>query len=175
MKKLFFIFTILIAGLLFTSCKSTIELLNKKQDSVKMERFKAILVLTAENGFYKDDEYRFSGAATTKSVKNKLRPYGSVVDITSLSSYKQLDSNLLSQYDYVIFPELFHWEDRFTGLNFKPDKVTLALTVFDNNSHVLNYIEIKGTSQKATLDFNDPIELVDKALDIYVPQLFEEN
>ena len=171
MKRLFFI-TIIFSCLLITSCKSNIELLSGKQDAIKMERFKSILLLSAENGFYKDSEYRNSGSTTTKSIKNKLRSYTSSVDISPFSSYKQVDSDTLSKYDYVILPELFLWEDRVTWLNFKPDKVILALTIYDNSNHIMNYLEIKGVGKKATLDFNDPIELVDKALDIYLPELF---
>lgn len=170
MKKIFFI---LLPLLLLTSCGSTFELLNGKSSSIKMERNKAILITTADNGYYGDKEYGGSGRNTTNTLRTKIIPYASVVDISPERNFKHVDKDDLLNYDYVIVPELYQWEDRATNMNFMPDKVILGLTVYDNTGVMLNHIEIKGESTKVTMANNDPIELVEEGLDIYIRQLFE--
>jgi hypothetical protein len=170
MKRLLLI---LLPLFLFVSCDSTYELINHKNNSIKMERDKDILVTTASNGFYENIEYKGSGDKTTQAIKNKLRPYAASVDISPADSFKKINADDLLNYDYIISPVLYHWEDRATNMNFMPDKLILGLTVYDNTGNIINYIEIKGESTKVTFANNDPIDLVNEALDMYIRQLFE--
>ena len=169
MKRLLFI---LLPLLLLTSCDSTYELINQKNNSIKMDRDKAILVTTAKNGFYENKEYKKSGEKTTASLQAKLRPYASSVDVTPVNSFSKIDKDELLNYDYIISPDIYHWEDRATNMNYMPDKIILGITVYDNTGNILNYIEIKGESTKVTFANNDPIELVNEALDMYIRKLF---
>lgn len=137
-----------------------------------MDRDKAILVTTARDGFYEDMEYKGSGEKTTQSIKNKLRPYAASVEITPANSFKSINADDLLNYDYIISPEIYHWEDRATNMNFMPDKLILGLTIYDNTGNIINYLEIKGESTKVTMANNDPIELVNEGLDRYIRQLF---
>ncbi len=171
MKKLLFI--LFFPLIVFTSCTSTFELINGKSGAILMERDKDILLATAKNGYYEDKEYKLSGKKTTESMRNKLRRYASSVDITDKSSFKKIDKEILLDYDYVVVPEIYHWEDRATNMNFLPDKVIFGITVYDNTGVLLNHIEIKGQSTTTTFSNNDPIELVNEGLDTYIRKLFE--
>lgn len=175
MKKLLLILISLIPLLLLTACDSTFQLIPQNGNTIKMARNKEILITTAENGYYKNKENKTSGKKTTRALETKIRPYTSRVNVTPITSFSKIDSDVLLKYDYVVCPELYHWEDRATCLSFMPDKIILGLTVYDNTGNVLNHIEIKGESTKATGVFNDPIDLIDEALDIYIRQLFELN
>lgn len=170
MKK---IILILLPLLFLTACDSTYELINDKPNSIKMERDKAILVTTAENGYFENKEYKQSGKKTTQAISTKLRRYASTVSITQSKTFKKIDTDILLDYDYVIVPEIYHWEDRATNMNFMPDKIVLGITVYDNTGFMLNHIEIKGESTKVTFANNDPIDLVNESLDIYIRKLFE--
>jgi hypothetical protein len=169
MRKIILLFLPLI---LFISCGSTFEITQERTNSLKMERGKNILVTTAHNGFYEDIEYKNSGEKTTNAVRNKLRPYAKTIDIAPTALFKFIDKQILLDYDYVIVPEIFLWEDRATNMNFKPDKLILGLTVYDSTGNILNYIEVKGESTKVEMSTNDPIDLVNKALTIYIRNLF---
>ena len=172
MKKSLLILISLFTLLFLTSCDSTYELITEKSNAIKMDRDKVILVTTARNGFFENKEYKHSGEKTTNSLSNKLRPYAASVEITPANSFKAIKQDQLLQCDYIVQPELFHWEDRATNINYMPDKVILGLTVYDNTGNVLNYLEIRGESTKATISNNDPIDLINEALDIYIRQLF---
>lgn len=175
MKKSLLILISLFTLLFLTSCDSTFELIPQNSKAIKMTRNKAVLITTANNGYYKTKQYRSSGKKTTRALETKLYPYASTVSVSPETSFSKIDRNTLLDYDYVISPELYHWEDRATCLSFMPDKIILGLTVYDNTGNILNHIEIKGESTKATGVFNDPIDLIDEALDIYIRQLFELN
>lgn len=170
MRKLVLLF---IPLLFLTACDSTYELINQKPSAIKMERDKDILVTTAENGYFENKEYKNSGKKTTTTIVNKLRRYASIVEVTEANSYKKINNDDLLKYNYVIVPELYHWEDRATNMNFMPDKIVLGITVYDNTGMMLNHVEVKGESTKVTMANNDPIDLINEALDIYIRQLFE--
>ena len=175
MKKLLLILISLLPLVLFTGCDSTFQLIPQNGNTIKMARNKEILITTAENGYYKNKEYKTSGQKTTRTLEKKIRPYSSRVNVTPIKSFSKIDREVLLKYDYIVCPELYHWEDRATSLTFMPDKIILGLTVYDNTGNILNHIEIKGESTKVTELFNDPIDLIDEALDIYIRQLFELN
>lgn len=170
MKKLLFI---LLSLFLLTSCSSTFQLIQSNKTSIKMELDRDILVTTCKNGFFEDTEYTDSGIKTTKAVENKLRRYANTVTVISETSFSKIDKQQLLTCNYVIIPELYLWEDRATSWSGKPDKMMLGLTVYDNTGTKLNHIEIKGESTSMTLDDNDPIELVNEALDMYIRTIFD--
>lgn len=172
MKKIIYIITVLFTTFLLFSCDSTFELLAQKEKSIKMDLHKDIIVTTCRNGFYNDKEYKKSGKKTTSAIYNKLRPYASTVTITEEDSFGKISKDKLLNCDYVIVPDLFLWEDRATSISFLPDKMIIALSVYDNTGNMINRIEIKGESTKATVATNDPIDLVNEAMDMYIRQLF---
>lgn len=169
MKKLLFL---LLPLFILTSCGSTFEILSERTNTIKLERGKNILITTALDGFYEDVEYKNSGLETTNALRSKLRPYAKLIDIAPTTSFKFIDKTILLDYDYVFVPELFLWEDRATNMNFRPDKMILSLTVYDNTGNILNNIVIKGISSKIAMSTNDPIELINEALVTHLNTLF---
>lgn len=172
MKKLLLI---LLPILLLIACDSTYQLLPHNGNTIKMERGKSVLLTTVANGYYKDKEYKRSGKKTADVLTKKLRPYVDSLDTTPAKSFSKIDSNVLLDYDYIICPEIYHWEDRATSFSSLPDKIILGITVYDNTGNVLNHIEIKAESSRVEFFANDPIDLIDEALDMYIRQLFEFN
>ena len=112
------------------------------------------------------------GIKTTKALVSRLHPFAAKVDISAANNFKAINQADLSNYDYIISPEIYHWEDRATNMSYLPDKMILGLTIYDNTGNVINYLEIKGESTKVTMASNDPIELVNEALDLFIRSLF---
>jgi hypothetical protein len=172
MKKqslLFFFMT----GMVFAGCTSTYKFDNEKYADYPMEKGKSYYIATSEDGFYNTEVYTGSGRTVSSIIKQQLQKYAAKT--TVFRDRKTIDDFTdaeLSSVDYVVIPEILHWEDRATFWSGLPDKVDIQISIYDSHKTKLNSTVISGKSATTTLDTTDPSELVEKPVETYLSTLF---
>lgn len=169
MRHLHFI----VGVLLLASCASQYRRDVISAPSSKLERHKSVVVATPKNGFYDNREYRSSGRETAAVVQSAFSRFASNVVVNAKCSEIGCLKSETSNYDYLVIPEILHWEDRNTEWSGKPDRVEVKLTVWDNLSgKELSSVIISGKSKWATLGGDHPQDLLPEPIGQYVQTLY---
>lgn len=134
---------------------------------VGIPRDSRVLVSMPRDGSYGNKVYRNSGRMTQAAVLAAFR--GRVADVEGLETNESLEQTLAEacrqRSDYLIEPEILHWEDRNTEWSGKPDRITVALKVADcATGGVLDDVTISGTSKWATFGGDHPQDLLVKPI-----------
>lgn len=143
--------------------------------SEKMERLVSAYVSQPENGRYQTKHYPESGRQVTAEVVAAFAAYlgnirrGSVVEDreVALATARRLDS------EYLIYPEILHWEDRATEWSMISDKLSLRLTVIKtSDGRQIASAVLRGNSAIATFGGDHPQDMLPNLLKPYVAGLF---
>ncbi len=172
MKKLFLLF---LTTLLLSSCTSAYKSEYKNSNSEKLEKNKKIAIAVSEDGAYGSDVYSGSGKILSKRIKQKLENYSSDVNIfKNNETLNDFSEDEINAYDYIVIPEIIHWEDRITAWSGLPDKVEISIEIFDSQRKLLNSANLSGRSAVMTLGPTDPIDILEKPLTEYFASIFED-
>lgn len=75
-------------------------------------------------------------------------------------------------YDYLVVPEILHWEDRATEWSGKPDRVEIKISTYKVQSEVeIHSTIIAGRGKWVTLGGDHPQDLLSEPMDNYVSTL----
>lgn len=106
-----------------------------------------ILLITPANGTFEGSEYPTSGNDVITILTKELNKYTqSISTIPTPVPVQNLDDNTLQQFDYIIAPEIIHWEDRLTGWSFKPDRIEIRFDIYDNQRQLIDSYWVKARS-----------------------------
>lgn len=91
-----------------------------------------------------------------------------VQDMTSA-----LDSAKSKKVDYLVYPEILHWEDRSTEWSGKSDLVTIKIQILDVKSgETISAATIDGKSGLWTFGGDHPQDLLPTPIQEYFSKLF---
>lgn len=130
---------------------------------VGIARESRVLVSLPKDGSYGNKMYQNSGRMTQDAVIAAFR--GRVADVEGLETTEPMAQTLTGAcgtgYDYLIEPQILHWEDRNTEWSGKPDRITVALKVADcATGTIVDDVTISGTSKWATFGGDHPQDLL---------------
>ena len=172
MKKIIFLFFI---TLLFISCTSTYKYDINNPSKEILEKNKEIAVSVSEDGSYGSDIYNGSGRTLSNTIRQQLKKYSSnVVILKNNETLKDFTDEEIKNYDYIVIPEILHWEDRATAWSGLPDKIEVSIEIYDSKRNLLKSAILSGKSASMTLGSTDPSELLEEPLSTFFKSVFEE-
>lgn len=172
MKKILFGILLVI---IFVSCTSTYKYDFNNPSEEILEINKNIAITVSEDGAYGNDVYTGSGRKVSNTIRIELKKYTTNIEILKDKvSLKDLSDQESYGYDYIIVPEIIHWEDRATAWSGIPDKVEISIEIFDENRNLLKSAILSGKSSTMTLSANDPSELLEKPIEEFLKSVFEK-
>ena len=170
LKKLILLF---IPQLFFTSCLSTYRYNYDNPQNEPLISNKKIAISVSQDGYYGDDVYKGSGLEVSNAIKEELNKYShKTLILRKKQSLNDFSITELSEYDYIIIPQILHWEDRATAWSGKPDKIEVYIDIYNSQKQLLKSGSFYGESAKSTLLSNDPSVLIQKPIKIFFETVF---
>ncbi len=160
---------------LLSGCAATYEQAPVRHTQESLKRDARIAIVVPENASYGSENYARSGEYTANALRQAFQPYASQVSVSdSCKSVECVrDEHSGKPLDYVVIPEIEHWEDRATEWSGKPDKIRVLIEVFDaQSSEKLHSTVISGKSQWATMGGDHPQDLLDEPVESFVKSLY---
>jgi len=161
---------IVLIALLLTSCTDSHKLTRMGAPAASLPQGASAYVALPADGRYGKAIYTSSGAQTAREVAAAFAPYLSTISIATVSedTATAIASARAGGYDYLIYPQILHWEDRATEWSLKPDRVSVKLTVMEAASgRVVDSGVIEGRSGLATIGGDHPQDLLATPLQDY--------
>jgi Domain of unknown function (DUF4823) len=164
-----------LVALMIGGCADTHELIRNQAAVAPLSRQASAYVAVPADGSYGDRVYQGSGQQTAQAVADAFAPY--LRQISVAETHESLEDAERSasdrDLDYVLYPEILHWEDRATEWSGKPDLISVRISVVQAESGtVLDSSIIKGKSKWATWGGDHPQDLLPPALEEYSAALF---
>jgi len=167
--------TLLLALLLVISgCTSTYTKMTLSQPSTVLQRGKTVAIATPDDGFYETKQYRGSGQSTAQAARAAFAKFAAQTSV--LPECKVLaclkETSAVGS-DYLVVPEILHWEDRNTEWSGIKDKLEIKLSVYDaKTGKELAATVLAGKSKWMTFGGDHPQDLLQEPIDAYVATLF---
>jgi hypothetical protein len=162
---------------LLCGCVHTYEI-SKHRQNLNLKRDGSAYVAVPADGRYGDILYHGSGATTAQMVAGAFAKHLNRIHVAdnAESFDTAFESSKKGNFDYLILPQIFHWEDRATEWSGLPDRIEVKIQIVDTvNSSTLDSVIIKGKSRWATFGGDHPPDLLPKPLNHYVDSLFGET
>ena len=163
-----------LTALTLAGCADTHELTRMKVTTAPLSREASAYIALPADGRYGQILYTGSGAQTAQEVAGAFAPYlrKTSVAIASEDIDTALGSAEAGGYDYVLYPEILHWEDRATEWSGKSDLVSIKISIIKVDTiDILDSVIVKATSGLATLG-DRPQDLLPEPLHDYSATLF---
>jgi len=156
-------------------CSATYQRIDiTDQPKHKIPRNAKILISTPEDGQYANKNYPSSGHWTSKEISSAFKRHSNQVKVTiNCDSVAQcLFEAEKAGYDYLVFPEILHWEDRATEWSGKPDRVEVKISTYKVQSKFeIHSTIIAGKGKWFILGGDHPQDLLSEPIDNYVSTL----
>ncbi|WP_139834746.1 DUF4823 domain-containing protein [Thalassospira sp. MCCC 1A03138] len=135
-------------------------------------------VMLPKDGIYGETNYNNSGQMLVQVVRNKLSPFSS--RIISASTVETRETAFASaakdDLDYLIEPEILHWEDRATEWSGRPDRITIKYQAFDVRTQAMLLTTTRSASSKwASLGGDHPQDLLPVPTEEFVAALLGKS
>ena len=108
----------LLASLALSGCISGREVSFQKRTSIPASSI--VGVITPPDGVYMEDEYPKSGTVVARKLVAALVPYFPESSVARPGANEE----------YLLKPQILHWEDRATEWSGKPDRVKVSLPLY---------------------------------------------
>lgn len=157
---------------LLAGCASTYNRHVIAQPPGKLAVGASVRIATPGDGRYGDDTYAGSGAMTAAAFRAAFARFSNRVEVdgdcSALACLQQGDPR-----DYLVLPEILHWEDRATEWSGKPDRIEVKVTVYSgSDGRVLASTIFTGKSKWATFGGDHPQDLLPEPVDAFVRGLY---
>jgi hypothetical protein len=169
---------IYLTALIVAGCADTHKLTRMSVASAPLSREASAYIALPADGRYGEILYPGSGAQTAQEIAAAFAPYLFRISVATVSEdvAGALGSAEAGGYDYVVYPEILHWEDRATEWSGKPDLVSIRISMMQTSSRdVLDSGIIEGASGVATFGGDHPQDLLPEPLHKYTAALFDGN
>jgi hypothetical protein len=155
-------------------CTSTYTRSDQSTPTVKLEPGKVVAIATPGNGAYGGKEYAGSGSSTATVVRAAFAKFARETNIVpDCQTLSCLTERIGANADYLVVPEILHWEDRNTEWSGKKDRLEVKLTIYDGRTtKVLAATSLAGKSKWATFGGDHPQDLLPEPINGYVASLF---
>ncbi|WP_412557923.1 DUF4823 domain-containing protein [Thalassospira sp. MIT1370] len=132
-------------------------------------------VMQAKDGKFGDINYVGSGEMLSNEVYKQLVPFSS--EVVKATTDETRDEAFVSAKDrgieFLIDPQILHWEDRATEWSGRPDRITIhyqAFKVSDQSTLVTS--TLSASSKWATFGGDHPVDLLPVPTTQFVSSLF---
>jgi len=135
----------------------------------------AFYVAMAPPGAFGDTVYPESGRQTTNAIATGLSGRGHTARVGDApeEAEQALDSARSAKADYLVYPVVEHWEERATEWSGIPDRIRVAIRVYESESgRLVDASTVTGTSRWGTLGGDHPQDLLEPGLEPYFNDLF---
>ncbi|NOU41354.1 MAG: DUF4823 domain-containing protein [Methylotenera sp.] len=165
---------IIISTVLMSGCAASYKQSPLSQPSSKLLKGKSVIISTPTNGSYENKTYIASGKTTALAIRTAFAKFSNNTKvIADCSNISCLKTNVSSDFDYYVIPEILHWEDRNTEWSGISDKVEIKVSVYDGKSwNELASTIISGKSKWMTLGGDHPQDLLPELLHKYIESLY---
>lgn len=171
-KKITSLFLLAIATMIMSGCTASYNQ-SFLQDPESMKAGASVLIVTPENGSYGTEYYPTSGNDVVQILTKEMARYTTNISVIPTHvSIDQVHEDDLQDVDYVIIPEILHWEDRATGWSFRPDRIEVRFDIYDNQRQLINSVDIKGKSANVVWVQKAPNSLLPKPIRLLLRDLF---
>ncbi|MGH8426892.1 MAG: DUF4823 domain-containing protein [Gammaproteobacteria bacterium] len=166
---------VIFVGVLLSGCAGYDLTPETTVQSTTLSRNAEACISIPEDGQYGDHTYKGSGQALAESVNRAFAPY---LQTTLLKPGLEGQAATLAQSkhegcEYLLLPQILHWEDRATEWSGKPDRIAVKLSVLSTDSgEVLDAAIFHAKSSFWTLGGDHPQDLVYQPLKEYAAKLF---
>lgn len=162
---------------LLAGCSHTYQVSHPRtfESPARLHRDGSAYVRLPEDGSFQGRTYERSGEQTAGEIARAFegRLAGVVVADEVEAFEEALASARAGGFDYLVYPEIKHWEERATEWSGKPDQIEVRITVFDAvRGEMLDAVDIAGRSRWGTLGGDHPQELLPEPVEGYVAELF---
>ena len=135
-----------------------------------------ILVVTPPYGTYETIEYPTSGHEVVAALTKELKRYTNAIStVLTPVSINQLDDQLIQSVDYIIIPEILHWEDRATGWSMRPDRIEVRFDFYNNQRKLIDSYLITARSAYIVWISRQPNSLLPKPIRQMLTELFDKK
>lgn len=159
---------------LLSGCAATYKHEVVSAPGIKLERGLPLLIATPKNGSYGKKYYATSGQQTATVVQAAFARYSNEVVVSPhCADLACLQTESKQRFNYLVVPQILHWEDRNTEWSGIPDRVEVKLVVSDaRSSKELASVVISGKSKWATFGGDHPQDLLPEPIQQYVESLY---
>jgi hypothetical protein len=164
----------LVVAFAVSGCTSTYTRTNLAEPVAVLQRGKSVAIATPADGVYGTTEYASSGKSTALAVRGAFAKFAGETSIVSAcKDLACLREQAGAESDYLVVPEILHWEDRNTEWSGIKDSIEIKLAVYDSKSgNELAASVIAGKSKWATFGGDHPQDLLPEPIYAYVATLF---
>ena len=171
MKSILLLFVVAIFG---SGCAHTYNATSVSRTSPLKTNATALVALP-EDGRFEKNVYSGSGRKAGLEVSAAFAKHLSRVDMASETGtlVQNLEFARNGKFDYLVIPQVIHWEDRATEWSGRQDKIEIEIRTVDSKTgETLTLGQVKGTSKWATFGGDVPEDLLAKPLGVYIAWLF---
>lgn len=174
MKVSRLLFALLLVSSLL-GCSDTHRLVRTEGVGLAASEALSAYLVVPRDGQYGKIFYTGSGAMVAQEMEMAFGPY--LRKILVGRRYEHLDDALSrareKALDYLIYPEILHWEDRATEWSGRPDVVSIRVTIIDvSTGDKVDRAELGGTGKIMSWGGEHPQDLLAKPLADYAAGLF---
>ena len=88
----------------------------------------------------------------------------SIKTVSAPTPVDQLPEEDVQSADYIIAPEILHWEDRATGWSMRPDRIEVRFDIYNSQRELIDSYLIKGRSAYIVWVSKQPNSLLPKPI-----------
>ncbi len=173
-KFLFFLcLTIIFGGCVNPTYRFYSYFPDKPKQTLSCDR--RIYISVPADAQYHDDLYSGSGQKVALVLQKTLLNYSKHILIgRQPEEYSRALSLAQSEhYDYLVYPEILHWEDRMTVVSNRPDQIQINIIWCDlKTNEIIDKTDITGISGGFGVGFPSPEDLLEAPVKEYIESLF---
>ena len=165
MRKLIFFAIAIALAFITTGCTASYERTFINQRSNHDYTPARFLLVTPANGTFGKIDYPTSGSEVIATLTKELKRYTNAIStVLTPTPIDQLQDQDVEAADYIIIPEILHWEDRATGWSMKPDRIEVRFDIYNNQRELIDSYQIKGRSAYIVWVSKQPNSLLPKPI-----------
>ncbi len=161
------IFSVLLVVMLVTGCASKYRVDSMSAPTQKIDTTATFYLALSKDGQYNGANYAASAEAVNRSIERELTIIGAtVVGASNVETLNEaLSQASINDAEYLFLPRIIHWEDRVTEWSGRPDRITMAYSIYSaDTSEKLISATISASSKWATFGGDHPQDLVPKTV-----------
>lgn len=161
--------------LVLSGCADSHQLIRNDLTTAKLTATETIFIAVPEDGVYGADTYRGSGKNTAQILLSAFAKYTRTATVGR--SIQNFDEALVSAKqagkNYLVYPNILHWEDRATEWSAIPDRVEVKIEVVNTVSgNTIASGIVKAKSGLATFGGDHPQDLLPQPIEEFVSSLY---
>ena len=166
--------SLVLITIVLVGCTSTYMRSDQSSSTAKLQPDKTFAIATPTNGSYGGKDYAGSGSSTATAVRAAFAKFARETNvIPDCQTLSCLTDKAGANADYLVVPEILHWEDRNTEWSGKKDQLEVRIAIYDARSaKLLAASSLAGKSKWASFGGDHPQDLLAEPINDFVSSLF---